>query len=253
VPLARHVARRLVATALLGLASIAVSPSVNYVTAFPIVEMPISEGNRWLNGRAYGADWNDVSTTPGLAFGTQPGTGRFDDSVAVLRGSWGPDQSLTAIVHAVTPKGGGVYEEVELLLRWSLSPHSAKGYEINFRALNSSESYAEIVRWNGPKGNFTYLVQRRGLAYGIKDGDIVAATVEGILITSYINGVAVAWARDSTYAAGSPGIGFYLQGASGVNRDYGFTSFSASATGTLPLASPAGGCPRLSVRGWSSP
>jgi len=34
-----------------------------------------------------------------------------------------------------------------------------------------------------------------------------------------------------TYTSGNPGMGFYMQGASGVNSDFGFTSFMASDTG----------------------
>jgi hypothetical protein len=35
--------------------------------------------------------------------------------------------------------------------------------------------------------------------------------------------------KDATYATGSTGMGFYLQGTSGVNGDYGFTRFTATA------------------------
>jgi hypothetical protein len=165
--------------------------------------------------------------------------------VAILLGVWGPDQFASATVHSVNQKGGSIYEEVEILLRWSLSAHTARGYEINFRALNSSESYTAIVRWNGPRGDFTYLAQRRGLAYGIKDGDEVKATIVGNVITSYINGVAVASARDATYKFGSPGMGFFLQGATGVNGDYGFTTFSALDGVPPPPGRGKGGRPAL--------
>jgi hypothetical protein len=56
----------------------------------------------------------------------------------------------------------------------------------------------------------------------------VKATIVGNVITTYINGIQVGRATDSTYATGQPGIGFFLQGASGVNRDYGFAGFAAS-------------------------
>lgn len=234
---------RCVATLLVALASVAVVAGVGYTTGFPLAEDTISEGNRWINGRTAGAVWSDVRTTRGLAFGTQTGSGMYDDSLAILRGTWGPNQSASATVRSVNQRGGNVFEEVELLLRWSLIAHSAWGYEINFRALNSSESYTEIVRWNGRRGDFTYLSQRRGGAYGIKNGDLVKATVAGNVITAYINGVAVASASDSTYRSGNPGMGFFLQGATGVNRDYGFTTFSASdggATEEKRFLEPAG-------------
>ena len=121
-----------------------------------------------------------------------------------------------------------IYEEVELRLRSSLSAHKATGYEILFRCLKTDSAYAEIVRWNGPLGDFTYLSRAKGSRYGVADGDVVKATIVGNVITAYINGVQVLQATDDTYATGSPGIGFYLEGASGANADYGFTSFRAS-------------------------
>jgi len=33
--------------------------------------------------------------------------------------------------------------------------------------------------------------------------------------------------KDRTYTSGNPGIGFFLRGTTGVNGDYGFTSFTA--------------------------
>ena len=242
-----------VATIVLALASAATLGALAYTSSFPVAENPISEGNKWMNGKTVGLDWTtDVRTTRGLAFGTQSGVGGYVDSVAILQGTWGPDQSASATVRSVNQKGGRVYEEVEILLRCSLSAHSARAYEINFRALNSSESYTEIIRWNGPRGDFTYLAQRRGSAYRIKDGDVVKATVVGNVITSYINGVAVASARDSTYGDGNPGMGFFLQGATGVNRDYGFTTFSAADGGSPPLPSRKCGFSSLPVSGWST-
>jgi hypothetical protein len=50
----------------------------------------------------------------------------------------------------------------------------------------------------------------------------------GNVITAYINGVQVLKAIDNTYTAGSLGIGFYIEGATGVNGDFGFTSFTAT-------------------------
>jgi len=48
------------------------------------------------------------------------------------------------------------------------------------------------------------------------------------VITADINGVRVLQATDSTYASGSPGLGCYIEGTTGVNSDYGFTSFTAT-------------------------
>lgn len=196
-------------------------------TNFPLTENPISEGGNWINGKAFGLDWADIATTPGLAFGLESGSHGYDDATALLTGSWRPDQTAEATVRSVH-QNDNIYEEVELRLRSSLSAHRATGYEINFRCSKTKKAYSEIVRWNGPLGSFTYLSQRSGSQYGVADGDVVKATVVGNVITAYINGVQVAQAADNTYATGNPGMGFFLQGTAGVNRDYGFTSFTAS-------------------------
>ncbi len=202
-----------------------------YATRFSLAENPISEGGVWLNGQRDGLDWADVRTTPGFVFGTELGTlqgaAKYDDSTALLAGPWGPDQMAQATVRSVN-QTDKVFEEVELRLRSSLSPHRCTGYEILFRCLKAQEAYLEIVRWNGPLGDFTYLNRARGAKYGVADGDVVKATIVGSVITAYVNGVQMLQATDDTFADGSPGVGFFLEGASGLNADYGFTEFSAT-------------------------
>lgn len=198
-----------------------------YTTTFPLVENPVSEGGNWINGRTVGLDWSNIRSTPGFVFGTESGTVNYNDSTALLTGTWGPDQTVQATVHTVK-QNDNISQEVELRLRSSLSAHSATGYEINFRCSKTANAYAEIVRWNGPLGNFTYLAHQGGSAYGVANGDVVKGTIVRNVITAYINGVQVLQATDNTYSNGSPGMGFYLQGASGVNGDYGFKSLSAT-------------------------
>jgi hypothetical protein len=212
----------------------------SYTTNFAVAENPISEKGRWISGKAVGLDWSDVVTETGLAHGTEAGAGRgsksYDDSVALLTGSWGPDQTAVATVHT-TRQDRRVFEEVELRLRSTLSAHSSTGYEILFRCLKTPDAYASIVRWDGPLGKFVYLSQKEGLQYGLSDGDVVKATVTGNVITAYINGVELLRATDNTYASGNPGMGFWLKRPTGLwswlstgvnyNVDYGFTSFAA--------------------------
>jgi len=172
-------------------------------------------------------DWANIRTAPGLAFGTESGTVKYDDSTALLAGNWGPDQTIEAMVHSVN-QSDSAFEEVELRLRSALSAHRATGYEVNFRCSKTRNAYTQIVRWNGPLGRFTYLNTASGSQYGVEDGDVVKATIVGTVITAYINGVRVLQAADSAYPAGSPGMGFYLEGARGSNADYGFTGFTAT-------------------------
>jgi hypothetical protein len=193
------------------------------------------EGGKWVNGKTVGLDWSNVATNPGLAYGVELGTSGFDDSTALLTGTWGSDQWTEATVHTVN-QNDAIFEEVELRLRSALSANRNTGYEINFRCSKTANAYTQIVRWDGPLGKFTYLKQNGGAQYGIADGDTVKATAVGDIITAYINGVQVAQATDSTFTHGSPGIGFYLQGATGVNTDYGFTSFTASDKVPVPSA-----------------
>jgi hypothetical protein len=205
-----------------------------YSTSFPRAENPISEGGKWLNGQANGLDWADVWTIPGLAFGTEIGGNRpdpqkYDDSTALLEGTWGPDQTVQGTVHSVNPnQDGKVWEEVELRLRSSISPHHCTGYEVMFRCSKIPRAYCNIARWEGPLGKFTFLKQTEGSQYGVKNGDVVKATMIGNVLTVYINGAQIVQVTDDKFKSGNPGMGFFIAGATGVNRDFGFSSFTAT-------------------------
>jgi hypothetical protein len=198
-----------------------------YSTGFPLGENPVSEGGKWECGGTVGLDWADVATTPGRAFGLESGVTGYDDATALLTGAWGPNQTAQATVFT-SNQNDKLWEEVELRLRSSLSSHNATGYEIIFRCSKTSNAYSDIVRWNGPLGSFTYLSHKEGAEYGVANGDVVRATMVGNVITVYKNGVQMAQATDGTYATGHPGMGFFLQGGTGANRDYGFSAYSAT-------------------------
>ncbi len=134
----------------------------SYTTSFPLTETPISESGNWINGKANGLDWANVVTTPGLAMGTESGAGGFDDSTALLTGSWGPNQTATATVRSVNQNSNILRRGREILPRSSISAHINSGYEINFRCLASGTTYIQIVRWNGALGSFTLLDARAG-------------------------------------------------------------------------------------------
>ena len=199
----------------------------SYTTRFVAAENPISEGGKWVTGKATAVDWADVVSEPGLARGSQSGAHGYDDPTALLTGEWTADQMAQATVRCTNPRDD-VYEEVELRLRSALAPHLNTGYEINFRCSKTAKAYSEIVRWNGPLGKFTYLTRGKGSKYGVASGDTVAATAVGDVLTAYINGVPMLQTIDRTFAAGNPGLGFFLDGAANV-RDYGFTTFTAAS------------------------
>lgn len=212
----------------------------SYLTRFQADESPISEGGLWRNGRTDGIDWSDVVVEHGVAHGgavrmaiaelrpeqgdnVDVPVGDYDDPTAVLAGTWGRNQHATGRVFSRN-QTAAYYQEVELRLRTTITPHGCTGYEVFWRCLKSDDAYAEIVRWNGPHQAFTSLARAQGPEYGVAHGDLVEATIVGNVITSYINGVKVLSAQDDTFANGGPGIGFNF-GCGDTYVDHGFTSF----------------------------
>jgi hypothetical protein len=219
---------------LLPVASASVGAPKTYTTKFPLTENPISEGGIWLNGKKDGLDWADIRTTPGFAFGTEIGGDRpelqkYDDSTALLKGTWGPEQTAQATVHRTNKDNDNIYQEVELRLRSSISPHNATGYEVMFRCSKSPKAYCNIARWDGILGAWMMLKETHGSQYGVADGDVVKATIAGQVITVYINGVQIVQTKDYLFTSGNPGMGFYLEKATGVNDQCGFSSFTATS------------------------
>ena len=208
-----------------------INPTVDgtYSTNFPLTENPISENGYWLNGATVGLDWLNVRTTPGKAFGT--GVARhYNDSTALLAGTWASDQSAEATVYTI--EDSSVFEEVELRLRSSISAHNCSGYEINF-SVKAGRPYCQIGFWNGPLGDFETIGTRE---IGVRNGDTVKATAIGSVITAYINGRRIFSVTNSRFSEGSPGIGFYLEGGDGPPANFGFTNFTA--TGLIMAPSP---------------
>lgn len=209
----------------------------NYITSFPLTENPISEGGMWTNGAVAGVDWANARTTPGKAFGTQTGNGndgantapnKYDDTTAILAGSWGKNQYAEAVVFN-NEISGSWNSEVEIRLRSTITAHVNSGYECNIRVKASATSYVEIIRWEGAIGIYTSLVHTDNAAFALSTGDIISASIEGDFIQVFRNHVLIASAHDSTWTTGAPGMGFYLnnQGATGDPSRSGFSSFLA--------------------------
>jgi hypothetical protein len=198
----------------------------SYSTNFALTESPISEGGNWINGSKTGLDWGYVSITAGQTH-THPGTAKYADATALLTGTWGSNQMAQATVGNITNAciSDSCYPEVELRLRSRLSAHLCNGYEITFSLKPNGKAYLIIVRWNGPLGDFTYLLNQSGSQYQAKTGDIIKAKVVGNIISAYKNGVLMGQATDKTFTSGNPGMGFNEQS---YNGDYGFSSFTAT-------------------------
>jgi predicted RNA-binding protein len=218
-------------------------PVRSYSTDFPLDEDPISEDGMWVNGKADGIDWTDVMTKGGVVYGApsrmdvaekraEQGNleaddadpvGDYDDPTAVLSGEWGKNQHGKATVYSKNPTAE-YFQEVQIRLRTVIEPNNCSGYEVFFRCLKTDEGYAEIVRWNGAIGDWTSLKRLVGSDYGVKDGDVVEATIEGNVLKGFVNGVELISVSDGVYENGAPGVGFNF-GVGNTNADHGFSSF----------------------------
>jgi hypothetical protein len=203
--------------------------AIAYSTSFALTESPISESGRWIH---LGTPWALVDTAGGVAYGTQPGDGSYTDSYAHLSG-FPPDQTVSVTVHLNAGFSPGGTREVEIHLRWADSASSARGYECN---LAYDGAYAEVVRWNGALGSYTYVsAQGSGGPGTVHDGDVFKAQIVGTVITTWLNGrqlqhVDVASIGGTVWSDGNPGMGFWRgAGASATPGDYGFSSYSASS------------------------
>lgn len=219
-----------------------------YTTSCSGTENPISEGGNWTSGSAAG--WADIRKTPGICFGTQPGNSgapqKFADSTAVVNGSWARPQTCQATVHIVgsAPSGAGVSAELECRVLTTIGASTITGYEILFSCVVANP-YVQIVRWNGALADFT-LLDAHSLASAVGEGDVIKATVDSSgNIKAFVNGTQVlcvgaggcATAADTTFTTGDPGIGAYLNGTTGVNASYGFSSVTLSDGPTVSLSS----------------
>lgn len=208
-------------------------PNGVFSTTFGTTENPISDGSLWVNGGTLGLDWNNMRVSGGVAFGTQSGTsGLYDDSVSVLPGAWTNDQYVEAVVHNGNANSTA-FEEVELWVRTSITAHSIRGVETNFRCTSDGSQYIGVVRWNGPLGSFDqYGVNDTGP--GIVENDLIAVSVIGNTHRVYVNGVLITTHDLSSLGgyvptSGFPGMGHWyrINGAVGTAAsDYGLKSFS---------------------------
>jgi hypothetical protein len=215
----------------------------SYKTDFPRDETPVDEGGMWLNGKKDAIDFTDCITSNGFIHGApsrmnvlekraeqgnleeseEAPEGDYDDPTAILTGDWGPNQHGKGIAHVENPTEEW-FQEVQIRLRCRLEPHYISGYEIFFRCLTGEKGYAEIVRWNGAVGDWTSLQRHEGPEYGVKDGDVIEATIEGNVIKGFINGEEKITVTDDTWDSGAPGVGFNF-GVGDTYADHGFSSF----------------------------
>lgn len=212
-------------------------PQGIYTSSFPNTENPISQGGLWVGGQSAGGNlWGNIQTTLGFAFGvTQPT--QFGDPTAILTGTWGANQSVSATVKIVSAQNNT--HEVEVRLRTTISANSITGYEV-YCSTKSGDPYCHIARWNGPNGSYCNIESSTPLIY-LADGDVLTGMVSGtnpVTITGYKNGVQILQAQDrgghcspggpgGPFTSGNPGIGFY-DGGDNYWNTFGFSSFSTT-------------------------
>lgn len=206
-------------------------PAAPFTTSFSATEDPISERGIWIvDGTAR------VVTASGRAFGTSSGGGVFaGDSRARLNRSFGPDQSVSAVIAKSASTQS--FQEIELHLRTA----QGTGYEV---FLEQGGAYLACAKWNNAVGpspvegvDYNIIQGGGGSVATPNNGDVLSATIVGNTITASINGVQI-WALDirtdqhgvtiSTWKTGGVGIGFDGPGSGGFNDSlYGLDSFTA--------------------------
>jgi hypothetical protein len=191
-----------------------------YSTNFDLTEFPISEGGVWQHTPN---SFSFVRTEGGHAHSSNGSSTEYDDSYAYLTG-FGPDQTAEGVIYRSPSLDTSTTHEVELLLRVSDDAGGARAYECLF----SFYGAVDIVRWDGPMGQFTPLSLSGILRYSdeLHSGDVIKATIVGNHISLYINGMLIAEATDSAYTTGQPGISFFTRGN---DAHFGLTSYTVTS------------------------
>jgi hypothetical protein len=207
-----------------------------YAINFTLTENPISDGGKWVNGMAAGLYWNNVQSIPGKAYAGMPSGlngSRYDDSIAHLDASFfafPPNQYAQGTVYrAPGYDPSPSFHEVELHLRFQTTAGNARGYEVMW----GITGYLAIVRWDGPLGVYTPLLDTGDPGIGAPvDGDVLRAEIRGNALTIYKNGSVVnsidVTSVGAVWADGQPGMGFWPVDGS-IPENYGWKNFEAGA------------------------
>jgi len=199
------------------------STGSSYSTSFAATENPLSEGGKWTNGKAVGINWNNVQSVPGKAYAADYATG-YNDPIAVLNTSFTANQYAQGTVYRAAGYSPGVSHEIELLLHFQITANNARGYEV----LWAYDGGIAIVRWNGPLGNYTALLEGVQIGQAV-DGDVLRAEIVNSVIRVYKNGALVATGpADTTWTNGQPGMGFWPKPGA-TPQNYCWKSYSAGS------------------------
>lgn len=198
-----------------------------YNTSFPVTENPISESGMWINGQAEALLWANCKTTNNFVWGNDNRGVAYADPTALLTGTWGSNQSVTATAKVLNqPTGSGCCSEIELRLRSLISANTNRGYEILFSTYTGND-YVQIVTWHGPRGvegvGFDYVASTSGKGAPV-NGDVVSASISNSTIRVYKNNVLILTGVNTEWSGGNPGVGFYGD----TSPNVGFSKLTAT-------------------------
>lgn len=211
-----------------------------YTTTFQYPENPLSDGRVWLNGKHPGTNWTDMAVTNfgalHYAYGLQPGSGGYDDAIAVMTNlGWGTTQEITMRIFTTnTPAyAANAFEELEYGFG-IMTNGGWWGYFFD-AGIFSDSGYVEgglnaegkvyPAGWSNLTGTNFY-----GAQYKLTNGSTIRCAITNKVITIYFNGQLVNWFRDDTGTGPTsymPLIGAF-HSTPGSNTDYGFSYFSAT-------------------------
>lgn len=212
--------------------TIASAAGASYTTSFPVQENPLSESGNWIGGAIPGLAWKDCQVTnvggTNFVWGNNP-SAAYDDPTAILTGTWGSNQTVSAKAKIVETRAGVGVGEIEIRLRSVVTNNWNRGYEVLWNTY-AGNAYMDIVAWHGPLSNFT-IIANAGTISPALNGDILGASISNATIRVFTNGVQVLTVDDSEWSDGNPGIGFYGD----TSPKVGFDWFTASdGTAVLP-------------------
>ena len=231
--------------------------SQDYSNSNPAPENPISDGGKWVNAHiATGSNCysdvkvdvnhhiigNQVSGVDGsnkrVSDGQPAQPCDYNDSLAMLSGSWAPDQCAQSTVY-IAPTITSTYAEVELFLRAAVSGNTFRGYELQFSVLSSKPYWHVAPRLGKDFLGFGNSIASTKLGRALRDGDVVKGCVIGTTFTISVNGTVIGTGSDSTYASGAPGAGFYHDVVGNTHDgQWGFKNFmgTTNTSNTSPSA-----------------
>jgi len=200
----------------------------SYSTSFNATENPITEGGRWVNGKAVGIDWQNIASENGRAKATDfmYTAPPYDDCIAHLSPAFlaaHPNQYAQGTVYRAPGYNQG--HEIELYVRLLITPRNARGYEAYW---NVAANDIYLVRWNGPLNSFTPLANVH-IASPATTGDVMRMEINFTTITVKVNGATVITRSDPTWATGQPGLGLNPYGAGSDFTSWTFSDWSGGS------------------------